>query len=870
MRSTDRAHAAPARTRLPSPSVEAEGTPGGWPDGIRDALAAGRDVVVLGEAGIGKTHLVDLALRGRPPGGAAVVEIPTRGRTRGAASPATLEHPFGTDDLQTGPEAAGEALWCWAQARAGTPRVLVRLEDAHLLDDDDLRIVEHAVRRPEATLVATTRADPNVPPVLTGLPNLVRFRARPLDTAAVETLLIDLLGGFPTADTVHRLWVASRGNPFHLRELVRDQQERGALVSDDDIWVWTGAAALSGRVLDAALHDLAFLEPDEREAVELAAVAGAVPAAAVAQPVRDRLLRLGLLRLVTPPEPSTSTPRLEVAHPLQADAICAQVGTRRRRELLDRAHGWRVESAPGADDLVRSVARSVGAQVDVSLPELLRACGHAVRSDDPHAAVEITSAALRRATAGHDSIAILTARADAHLHLNDTEAALRDLDAARASLERLDRTSHQVLDAYLRTVRLQAMVLQFLACDLDATLAHLEAAVLWLRPVAGTFDRPARVLRSIEALHLGHLAWGGRHADMLDSAVEMLRDPPHPEDVAALVGPTVFALTLAGRCEEAERLNERFLPVVAAHPALHRWEPAVFTLTRFFVLVAAGETDAADRTGPLPGTLIDMVGLHQRRGVLAAARGSWTAARHELRAANVRLRLRDSLGILAYTLSWEALVAAASGDQAGARELLDELRGTPRRCSLVAGALLDLNILDALIWLRDPGAAALAAKLTASAARDGMHGVELASLHRAAVIGGADGARRLVAGPLEDHLEHLGQHLEGRRAEALLAHLRAMTGKRSQLAPAAARLPEVGVWLPCLDAQTRLTRREREIATLAAGGMTSRAIAQRLVVSVRTVDSHLAGAYTKLGVHSREGLMAALQLVTAPHRPAPS
>jgi len=48
-----------------------------------------------------------------------------------------------------------------------------------------------------------------------------------------------------------------------------------------------------------------------------------------------------------------------------------------------------------------------------------------------------------------------------------------------------------------------------------------------------------------------------------------------------------------------------------------------------------------------------------------------------------------------------------------------------------------------------------------------------------------------------------------------------------------------------------LTVREFEIAKLAAGGLTNREIAQAAVVSERTVESHLAAAYRKLGVRSR-------------------
>jgi DNA-binding CsgD family transcriptional regulator len=55
-----------------------------------------------------------------------------------------------------------------------------------------------------------------------------------------------------------------------------------------------------------------------------------------------------------------------------------------------------------------------------------------------------------------------------------------------------------------------------------------------------------------------------------------------------------------------------------------------------------------------------------------------------------------------------------------------------------------------------------------------------------------------------------------------------------------------------------LTRREREVALLAENGLSSQAIAARLFLSVRTVDSHLARIYTKLGITGRRELTAAL------------
>jgi DNA-binding CsgD family transcriptional regulator len=78
-----------------------------------------------------------------------------------------------------------------------------------------------------------------------------------------------------------------------------------------------------------------------------------------------------------------------------------------------------------------------------------------------------------------------------------------------------------------------------------------------------------------------------------------------------------------------------------------------------------------------------------------------------------------------------------------------------------------------------------------------------------------------------------------------------------------ARTPLLGSWPDPLD----LSRREREIARLTVKGMRRREIADHLVISPRTVDSHLQRIYRKLGVHDRDGLAQALEEETPP--PAP-
>ena len=52
-----------------------------------------------------------------------------------------------------------------------------------------------------------------------------------------------------------------------------------------------------------------------------------------------------------------------------------------------------------------------------------------------------------------------------------------------------------------------------------------------------------------------------------------------------------------------------------------------------------------------------------------------------------------------------------------------------------------------------------------------------------------------------------------------------------------------------------LSRSERAVAELVAGGATNREVAAALHLSVRTVENHLAGVYRKLGIHSRTELV---------------
>jgi DNA-binding NarL/FixJ family response regulator len=91
------------------------------------------------------------------------------------------------------------------------------------------------------------------------------------------------------------------------------------------------------------------------------------------------------------------------------------------------------------------------------------------------------------------------------------------------------------------------------------------------------------------------------------------------------------------------------------------------------------------------------------------------------------------------------------------------------------------------------------------------------------------------------------------------------------MARAAAALANCeGAETPALAGATvavALTSRQRDVTRLAAQGIANREIAQRLGLSVRTVESHLEQAYRKLGAkdrHELAGLLSPERYATSP------
>ena len=231
----------------------------------------------------------------------------------------------------------------------------------------------------------------------------------------------------------------------------------------------------------------------------------------------------------------------------------------------------------------------------------------------------------------------------------------------------------------------------------------------------------------------------------------------------------------------------------------------------------------------------------------------------------------------------------AAGDAAGARCQLDGLDAEPaaalldlsagRGWELLARTHLELGDIDAAddvatraqaraaTWglpLRTAaaqwaGAAVLLAKGDAARAA----GVAEDAAGRADAAGNpllASRARALAGRALAEHGDHrhaiaaLEQALGGlrdagarREADAVARELRRL-GQRVR-PPARAAANGLG----------GLSAREREVADQVAAGKTNRAVAETLYLSEKTIESHLARIYTKLGLRSRVTLAALVE-----------
>lgn len=259
----------------------------------------------------------------------------------------------------------------------------------------------------------------------------------------------------------------------------------------------------------------------------------------------------------------------------------------------------------------------------------------------------------------------------------------------------------------------------------------------------------------------------------------------------------------------------------------------------------------------------------------AGPAAGWSARR--ARAVRVAARADDVVSLRAMALA-ETLACALAGDRQGARRALATVAALPSHRAAADAAAWD-RLLTALIaeQLALLDEAEAARRLLDAAPSEGpaqaaliraVEGGALATV--SAALGDPDAAAAVAAleafaragAPGETERSAVRVELVRSTPQRAVAAAGVLLARsRTSLAATATgemrtpgRTATAGGITEALAADRVLTAREREIGSLIAVGLSNRQIADHLVLSVRTVESHVFQARRKLGLRSRSQL----------------
>lgn len=875
--------------------------PGSWPLVGRDEeLAMARQIlagqasgiVVSGAPGVGKTRFADELLAEQDDSGTQVVRMrATRAAATiplGAAASVFADIPGGV--VQTGPvpivTAAGASLHAAEQAviqRAAVAPLLVGIDDAHLLDEVSAQFVYHLVRTGQARLVVTLRRTESAPRAIDALVReglCIRLDLQPLSRDEVVHLLTRALGGQVETHSADHLWRVTAGNALFLRELCRDALERGQLTRQHGVWTWRSASVLGARLQELLDTRLGALDGAERETVDLLALgeplARSVLVAAAPSGAVDQLVERGLVTVEPGPG---DDPVLRLSHPLYAESLRGRLGPLEATDLYGRlAAGLSARGVTNADDRLRLAVWSITAGRPLSRGLVIAAAREALDRGDAALAER-----LARTEYPHPEAALVLGEALTALRRGaDAEEVLAPL----AALAGDDAVSVELAVARLAAHRSSALSL--------STARQLAAE-------AGGRIRDKGERHLLEAALADTLGYRGRIAEAGELALPLLASA-EPRARAMAVGPASKWLVHVGRAEDAVAVGRSALTDAFARVAETPWAPGVVVSNLGVALLATGRLDelaelcAAVETPPAarPDRIQGVVALLRGAGILLG--GQPASACGPLREAVLNFERADVVGHRSWALALLAEAEAMLGHLVEAEAALAAIPGRGgthitfdrRRTALLVTAASG-----------EVGRAAREAIALADEARSSRSPFfELTSAYTALRMGAVDEARRVVAlapsiqgaltaafadhaaAVLHDdgdaldraatHFHRLGLGLLATEAavHASLAYRRAGLAARARAASTRAAMLHTaceGARTPILAQGTvvaDLTRREREVALLAAQGLTSRRIATKLGVSVRTVDNQLGRVYTKLGVTGRRELSAVVDRLT--------
>jgi DNA-binding CsgD family transcriptional regulator/tetratricopeptide (TPR) repeat protein len=844
-------------------------------ESLRVAPVAG--VAIAGAPGVGKTRLARAAIDALREDDVAVEWI--------SATHAAAVVPLSVfahlvpppTDRHTEPIDVFRAVVPSLVERAGGRDLVLVVDDCHLLDDASAALLLQLATSRVARLLLTLRSGARVPDALVALWKdrfVNRIELQPLGRADTADLLQGVLGGPVEPTTVERTWRVSGGNVLYVRELVEDLLRTGALRESEGRWRWDGELAPGARLVELVHARLDRLGPGERFGVDLLAVAERLEASMLLElcgtAAMARLEDEGFITV----DPDRRRGWAQLVHPLYGDVLRATMARARWVDLCGRLlDAVRTAGARRTGDVLRVVVWAREAGIDPEPAFLVDAAVHANALADRKLAEHLARAALEHGPEPVASLALGEALV--------SQARYSEAAEVLAGVEGHDDSTRARLAHWL------AMAINDGHKDPDGACAALLAA-----------EESVSERRWIDFLRADRgavLAQSGRDAQAAALTEHLIEDEETDEIVKLrAITPVGWRWIVTGQARRAADAARSLVGAAVGHPAeLPRAAAWVFH-SRASALLFLGELDELDRllerlaSTPNPEAA-PHVSLY--RGRVALLRG---------KAVHAAADLRESLDGLANPSTervWALALLAEAYAQLGDVVTSDRFRRQVEEGAPDVSTFFTSDVSRAVAWtiaadgeLSRARAALLETAERCRAADE--PAPEIHALHDALRLGARHEVADRIAelsGPLDgawapafaahasaliaqdgvaldvvaEELERIGalRHAAEARAEAAVAHLRAGLQARSAASTAISQRligeceGSVVPALPVADlTRPELSRREAEIAQLAARGLSNREIAERLFVSVRTVEGHLHRLYAKLGVNDRSEL----------------
>jgi len=842
-------------------------------------------IVVYGAAGVGKSRIAREALSAAESQGCecrwAVGTSSARAIPLGAF---TAWAPSGVTNTVQLLRGVIESL----TATPPDANAVVCVDDVHLLDDLSIFVVHQIVQRVAAKVILTIRdGEPIAAAVqeIWKVGQFARLDLQPLSLHETTTLLSAALTGPVDPAAAQRLWKLTRGNVLYLRNIVEQEVADGRIVQRHGYWRWLGDPVMPPSLVELIESRIGDLPAPVSDVIDALAVGEPIELAALRRITDPAAVEEADTRGLITLEPGVGGVQVRVAHPLYGEV-------RRRRApptRLRRLRGQVAAELAAADDhddiqvVVRRATLSLDSDVTPDADLLVRAA---------HGAVWLADLPLA------DRLAEAASHVEAGLEPNIVRA---------HALSWLGRG--QEADAVLAEIDTSQL------SDRDrARFAFFRASnLLW------ALGDPARAKEIIDDASCTTSPQAHSYVDAFLTVYWFATDHPHRalqaskklafDDLPAVVGAEI-AWALVAIAADAGRTNDAVAAAEAGYTVATRSFDAPhmrFNIADAHVsalLLAGRVSDALEVAERVRRQAADLPGEAQLLGAAVAGRAALGAGR--LDTANVLLEQAAGGLSATHALGWgyryhvpriTALAMRGSTSEAAAALASLDKQRRPFRS-------LDCERSLARAWVAaGQGAVSEAIKILLSAAEkaaaSGQFAGEVVCLQTATQLGDRTSAPRLrelgsmVEGPrvglavrfaevlrdneaaelssLSGEFERMGDLVAAvdAAAQAALAYRR--QGLRGSAlgcsARAAALAEQCGASTPALRQASEplpLTDREEEIVMLIGEGLSNRAVAERLTLSVRTVESHIYRAMLKTGTTSRDELAALLPRPQAP------